>query len=1304
MVGYCYLVRSGHRSLAPLLLAATLILLCGGTVSAQAPASPFGRHFLIAFPDTVQNQAPSGSFAVVKPVSQIILYSLDSASVTITGPGYRQTVNVNPSKSEVVEPPRFYVDRPNAASASVFDITSDHDIGVYVYYVTAHGSEAYTPLPVSGWDTQYYIMGVSQDSVTNVTYFGAQEEYFQQKAAPQQVIVIAQQQTDVTITMPQRLRGGKTLFTLRAGEAYLFEPDTNLRVPIDISGATVTSTYPVAVICGNTRTMGTDYTGPRAPIENLIKNALIEWMPPRDNYGRRFLYRPIAQPDPKRIYEAVRIYATNDSTILSSPILPRPDTILRKGEFREIMRGVTPSLTGPFEFTTSKPVQAMVVSAPFARQSDTTLPTDPTFLGVPPAMVELVPHERWVTYGRFHSPKSPQYLVHYVVIEADSGAQVLLDGAPVTFDPLRPSPSRFQQMIDTVSAGDHSISSRNGSFTAIAYGIADGAVEYRPLRTKRERPMLQHPSTFSERIGIAYAYPVTGIGGSITDSLDITRDIFCDSTVVLVKRAQGNVTIGKLDARLEPGSVNLDATITPTTEFGQATGFIIRFMPVDSLRPASGIVTVTSASGRRWTIPYRFDPTILKIDPPSIEIVNAPVNVAQLRTLILTDVTSPDPVPFTARLKVGGVFSLPDSSTIPLTIASGDSIPITIAFTGVEEGKSYFDTLFITTPCRVYVIPVSAQLVPPYPKPRLVGYDWGKQWLSTLNDCTKNQADGYDGYAWVINDGSGPYNVKSIELVGADADSGYFYLGTLPRVEPGMEITHQFPRQQRVFFRPRDERLYRCTVVLVTMDGDTLTAELLGEGIESHVRITGADFGVSVFQGTGVTVALRSVYVHALPTRDLTVMGLRIAGPDANDFDFAPGFFPPNPGNSSTWVHLAPGDSMEVRLAFAPRAINRRNATIEVIGDHSTCDDSSNTLTGSTYTSGTPAVAGTGFGFGNVSSCVDTIGQVLFKNIGGIPVILRAVRLIDPSGAYRLDTITTPILVEFDSVITIPVKFLLRTPGVKVATVVFDWAGVNDTTKSESLTVALAGSGYTLPPVRASIAKDYHAPPGSSLRVVVTLDGPLDTVRTTELEFVIPTRNRIMLMPPITQGLVDAMLAGTILQGWSATIVPAAGDSLHLLLHAPPGDYLRGVGPLLSLPYTFFLADTLDAPLPFSLRMVDRNCPDIIPVPGGATLDSICGLHLRLIEFAAGVTKLEGNSPNPFNPATEIVFSIGLDGPARLTIYDVAGREVARPIDGYLETGSYRVQWDAGGMESGLYYYRLESGEYSSARAMLLVR
>ncbi len=86
------------------------------------------------------------------------------------------------------------------------------------------------------------------------------------------------------------------------------------------------------------------------------------------------------------------------------------------------------------------------------------------------------------------------------------------------------------------------------------------------------------------------------------------------------------------------------------------------------------------------------------------------------------------------------------------------------------------------------------------------------------------------------------------------------------------------------------------------------------------------------------------------------------------------------------------------------------------------------------------------------------------------------------------------------------------------------------------------------------------------------------------------------------------------------------------------------------------------------------------------------------------------NWPNPFNPTTEILFTLPMDSPVTLRIYDPQGREVRRLLDGALQAASeIRLTWDGRNddgnpLPSGIYLYEVEAGEYRATRKMTLLK
>ncbi len=80
------------------------------------------------------------------------------------------------------------------------------------------------------------------------------------------------------------------------------------------------------------------------------------------------------------------------------------------------------------------------------------------------------------------------------------------------------------------------------------------------------------------------------------------------------------------------------------------------------------------------------------------------------------------------------------------------------------------------------------------------------------------------------------------------------------------------------------------------------------------------------------------------------------------------------------------------------------------------------------------------------------------------------------------------------------------------------------------------------------------------------------------------------------------------------------------------------------------------------------------------------------------------NYPNPFNPVTTIRFDLAEAGPVRLTVYDLAGRAVRTLADGFRTAGVHEVRFDARGLPSGIYLYRLEAPGFVQTRRLTLLK
>ncbi|MCP4632824.1 MAG: T9SS type A sorting domain-containing protein [candidate division Zixibacteria bacterium] len=90
--------------------------------------------------------------------------------------------------------------------------------------------------------------------------------------------------------------------------------------------------------------------------------------------------------------------------------------------------------------------------------------------------------------------------------------------------------------------------------------------------------------------------------------------------------------------------------------------------------------------------------------------------------------------------------------------------------------------------------------------------------------------------------------------------------------------------------------------------------------------------------------------------------------------------------------------------------------------------------------------------------------------------------------------------------------------------------------------------------------------------------------------------------------------------------------------------------------------------------------------------------------FIPGEYVLKQNSPNPFNPQTEIRYNLPKDTNARLDIYNIMGQRVATPFNGKQQSGEHTINWDASTYSSGIYFYKLTTNNKTLTKRMSLLK
>ena len=125
-----------------------------------------------------------------------------------------------------------------------------------------------------------------------------------------------------------------------------------------------------------------------------------------------------------------------------------------------------------------------------------------------------------------------------------------------------------------------------------------------------------------------------------------------------------------------------------------------------------------------------------------------------------------------------------------------------------------------------------------------------------------------------------------------------------------------------------------------------------------------------------------------------------------------------------------------------------------------------------------------------------------------------------------------------------------------------------------------------------------------------------------------------------------------------------------------------------------------------AVQFLDQNTGYIVGDSGTVLKTTNGGLTFinNITENLPQSYSLSQNYPNPFNPVTNIGFRVADFGLVKLTIYDILGKEIAIIVNEEKQPGSYNIDWDASNYRSGVYFYKLESKDFSESKKMVLIK
>lgn len=604
------------------------------------------------------------------------------------------------------------------------------------------------------------------------------------------------------------------------------------------------------------------------------------------------------------------------------------------------------------------------------------------------------------------------------------------------------------------------------------------------------------------------------------------------------------------------------------------------------------------------------------------------------------------------------------------------------------------------------------------PGPQIDPYNWGERWLSE-NACTKNPEERYPTTIQTRNTGTSPFEVVELTI---ENDPLEVFEIVSSVVVPGLIMRPGDVHDITISFDPKEEQVYYATPATIRMtykiviDGveqiDYVENTLEGIGIESYATISDQDFGRLEFKGPRADKVSSSVVIQASGTRPVSID--RIVVNPANHFEIQDSWLSLNPWSEiedHVDAILKPGETIVVPIDFIPGDADplTKSATVDIIGDFAfdACSetDSTGILAGEVYVLGASAE---GYDFGSMLTCFEGDGFVTVMNYSTDPVQIANVSQPVPLGAFTVDpTLRLPIVLapkgdpDGGDRTTIPVHFAPIAPGDYAADVTATILNQDGTNQIAVLTASLTGKATDMS-VSMSIGRLYSTFPGLPLSIPVMLDDDPADARVTSFILNLSYDDGMMLLTDV--GLGSLFPSD---KGWELDVISKTPGELTVRISNSAGQAVTGTGEALVLDFITYIGDKVESEIPFNITVLesganDNPCIRFTTSPGHAKLDEICGLNFRLIRLTSAKYSVGQAVPNVVRTMTDIEFSIGLDAPTTVEVFDHNGDKVGVLVNRHLQAGSYRVTWDAGHLPSGRYFYRITSGHWTGTNEVIV--
>lgn len=217
----------------------------------------------------------------------------------------------------------------------------------------------------------------------------------------------------------------------------------------------------------------------------------------------------------------------------------------------------------------------------------------------------------------------------------------------------------------------------------------------------------------------------------------------------------------------------------------------------------------------------------------------------------------------------------------------------------------------------------------------------------------------------------------------------------------------------------------------------------------------------------------------------------------------------------------------------------------------------------------------------------------------------------------------------------------------------------------------------------------------SALRTVNLRQGGSTSAATLVIDGIKVTKSWSTILPVELTSFTASVVNNAIRLNWTtATEINNKGFEVERKVNGSSWvsvGYINGKGTTTETQNYSFIDKAVNGKYQYRLRQVDFN--------GNFEYSKIVEVELYSLSYS-----LNQNYPNPFNPSTEISFNISKSGNVVLKVYNLIGQEIKTLVNGMVEAGTHSITFNAADLNSGLYFYKLETEGFSQVRKMTLIK